>query len=230
MKKCSKCKIEKDLSAFSKQSRKKDGLRPSCKKCCSDADAIYRSENLERERSRHSAYYKENKEAYKDRSIVWRRENPEKYKECHDSWKARNQQYWKIHYSKNKRSYDARSKDWRLKNKSKTSVICKKWASLNPEKVLEKSRNRRSMEAGAEGKHTAADVRAIFNNQRGLCANCHAKLLKSGKQKFHVDHIMPLVLGGSNWPSNLQCLCPTCNLSKGAKHPDTWAQQHGRLL
>jgi 5-methylcytosine-specific restriction endonuclease McrA len=33
---------------------------------------------------------------------------------------------------------------------------------------------------------------------------------------------MPLKLGGSNWPENLQLLCRTCNLRKNAKHPDVW--------
>ena len=102
--------------------------------------------------------------------------------------------------------------------------------SENKEKVAAHNRNRRAREFSAEGKHTAADIQAIFEKQQGLCASCQAKLFKSGANKYHVDHIMPLALGGSNWPDNLQCLCPSCNISKGAKHPDEWAKQQGRLL
>lgn len=83
---------------------------------------------------------------------------------------------------------------------------------------------------GAEGSHTGKDVQAIFQNQRGLCANCKKKLFKSGAKKYHVDHVIPLAKGGSNWPSNLQCLCPTCNMRKGAKDPLDWAKENGRLL
>lgn len=117
-------------------------------------------------------------------------------------------------------------------NENKDRIAAKKVAYrlANPEKCADYDRNRRARETGAEGRHTADDVARIFEKQRGLCANCHAKLFKSGKQKFHVDHIIPLARGGSNWPSNLQCLCPTCNTSKHAKDPIEWAQQNGRLI
>jgi 5-methylcytosine-specific restriction endonuclease McrA len=46
----------------------------------------------------------------------------------------------------------------------------------------------------------------------------------------HVDHILPLALGGDNRRKNIQLLCPTCNLSKGAHHPIDHAQRNGLLL
>ena len=46
------------------------------------------------------------------------------------------------------------------------------------------------------------------------CIYCGCRL----DDNFHVDHIIPLTREGtSNWPSNLQLLCPSCNPSKGAK-------------
>lgn len=38
----------------------------------------------------------------------------------------------------------------------------------------------------------------------------------------HIDHVMPLRLGGSNYIENIQLLCRPCNLSKGSKHPAVW--------
>lgn len=115
-------------------------------------------------------------------------------------------------------------------NKEKRRDWQAAYQASNPEKVLAKVRNRRARKLNAEGAHTIADVRRIFEHQRGLCANCHTKLFKSGKQTFHVDHITPLAKGGSNWPSNLQCLCPACNMNKSAKDPIEWANQNGKLL
>lgn len=79
---------------------------------------------------------------------------------------------------------------------------------------------------GAEGKYTKKDIRQLMSAQRSKCANCKTPL----KNGYHIDHIIPLISGGTNWPSNLQLLCPKCNCSKGAKDPIDWAQENGRLL
>ena len=86
--------------------------------------------------------------------------------------------------------------------------------------------NRRALVRGAEGRHTRVDVDRILKQQGNKCAWCKTRLT----EKYHVDHIMPLSKGGSNWPNNLQCLCETCNVRKSAKHPLDWARQNGRLL
>lgn len=78
-------------------------------------------------------------------------------------------------------------------------------------------RNYSARKLKAEGKHTAGDVRSMFVSQRGLCL-CGADLTLG----FHVDHKRPLSRGGSNWPENLQLLCPFCNTSKGAKTMEEW--------
>lgn len=44
-----------------------------------------------------------------------------------------------------------------------------------------------------------------------------------------VDHVVPLVKGGSNGPDNLVIACSTCNLRKNDKLPHEWPEG-GRLL
>lgn len=102
------------------------------------------------------------------------------------------------------------------------------WAKANPEKRRAKERAREARERGAEGTHTWSDIEALKDKQNGRCAHpgCRARLANG----FHVDHVVPIALGGSNWPTNLQLLCPPHNQAKGARDPIDWARQNGLLL
>lgn len=104
----------------------------------------------------------------------------------------------------------------------------KQWRFDNPDKVREYNRNSKAKRKGAEGTHTAQDIRDILTRQKYKCVECGVSVRK--KSNRHVDHIMPIALGGTNWPFNLQVLCPSCNLSKNAKHPLEWAREKGRLV
>lgn len=79
----------------------------------------------------------------------------------------------------------------------------------------------------SSGRFTEADVVRIHGLQKGCCAICHDPVSLSDA---HRDHIVPLFLGGANDAGNIQILCPTCNLSKGSKHPIDFAQMRGLLL
>lgn len=219
MKICSKCNDEKPHEEFIRHNSCADGLRPECRSCTANYRREYRKLNAEKLKIKDDAYRAANSERCRAVSYAWKLANPERAKELVNAWRSKNHEKVK--------SY---SSSWRNSNKEKANAATAAWRKINTEKVTIHARNRRSRKNSAEGKHTAKDVLAIFTAQRGLCANCETKLFKSGKQKYHVDHIMPLSIGGSNWPANLQCLCPACNLSKGAKHPDEWAKQQGKLL
>lgn len=230
MKTCTTCKLEKQPPEFSKSAQSKDGLQGRCKACqaayaaanrekAAAYQAAHRAANREKLAAQKAAYYAANRAKLAARHAAYRTANPEAIKAQKAEYRAANKGAIKAcyaaHYAANREKIAVRHADYR---------------AANPEKRAALDRNRRARVRSAEGKHTAADVRAIFTAQRGLCANCETKLFKSGKQIMHIDHIMPLALGGSNWPSNLQCLCPACNLSKSAKHPAEWAKQQGRLI
>lgn len=79
--------------------------------------------------------------------------------------------------------------------------------------------NRRARKKSSPGTHTAADVAAQRTRQKGRCYWCGEKV----GRHYHVDHVTPLALGGSNGPENLVIACPHCNLKKHDKHPMDFA-------
>lgn len=80
-------------------------------------------------------------------------------------------------------------------------------------------KNRTARKKGAVGKYARNDVDMMLSRQHEVCAaKCGTLIVNS----FHVDHKVPIIRGGSNWPSNLQLLCQPCNNSKGARTMDEW--------
>lgn len=61
--------------------------------------------------------------------------------------------------------------------------------------------------------------RSIIDRDGDICSYCGDK---SGP--FHVDHIVPRALGGTDSYNNLCVACQRCNLSKGAKPLQEWMQ------
>src|SRR5690606_8722782 len=133
-----------------------------------------------------------------------------KLKEYNDNHKEKRAAY----ASKNKDAVRKSQAKYRVNNKTKVREARIAWEKTNPEKVSALKRNRRARKRNAEGSHTAADIQQLLVLQKNKCAVFHISIAKS----YHVDHVIPLALNGSNSKDNLQLLCPSCNLSKNAQH------------
>jgi len=114
---------------------------------------------------------------------------------------------------------------WVETNPSRSLEIRAKWAKKNPEKRRIFSQNRRALVKSNGGKLSNNIAEKLLKLQQGKCACCYNQL-----EKYHLDHIMPVSLGGENKDRNIQLLCPTCNLQKNAKHPIDFMQSKGFLL
>ena len=138
-----------------------------------------------------------------------------KMTEMTKSWKERNPERVKQN-----------TKSWQERNKDKFSASTKKWASNNKEAVRAIKKNRR-LRKSTTGLLSNSIIKNLLELQRGKCA-CGCK--KPLGNNYHLDHIMPLALGGTNTDDNIQLLRAECNLRKSAKHPIDFMQSRGFLL
>lgn len=89
MKKCTKCKIEKDLSEFYKRRKSKDGFLSHCKSC----EKEYCGSRKEKIKISNSIYYGKNKSKIISHNKKWSNSNKEKLKK-----------YFKERYNKKRKT------------------------------------------------------------------------------------------------------------------------------
>lgn len=106
-----------------------------------------------------------------------------------------------------KRKHPDRIKQWKLNYFNKHGVL----PDTSPSRQARHAR-RRTLERNCEGSFTPKEWRALLESTGNKCQDC-------GRQppeiKLTVDHIVPLVLGGTNYITNIQSLCLSCNSRKG---------------
>ena len=200
MKTCKKCGETKPHSEYHLHKRFKDGLHINCKTCRNSENTIYRAANPEKSKQSSKKYRDDNKSKMTEIRATYAKNNPEKVRESK-----------RLYALKNKEVLKAKAKAKRLEN---------------PERHRRAKQNRRARERSAVGKISAGLVGRLFDLQKGKCACCKLPL----GDDYHVDHIMPLALGGTNTDDNIQLLRARCNRQKNAKHPIDFMQERGFLL
>lgn len=228
MKVCSKCGIEKSNEYFYARKDSPDGRRKDCKQCSDSRKKEWLAdpENIAKRKESLAAWNASNKDRIRDAFRTRYRENPqlrERIRLANCRWIEKNPgraaERYLINAEKIKKASSARylekteecqarNRLWREKNREKSKAINK----------INKMRRR-----AAPGICTQQDIARMRIEQRMQCKYCKACL----EPGYHLDHIMPITLGGTNWPENLQLLCPTCNLRKNAKHPEEFERQIG---
>jgi len=191
--------------------------------------AYYQS-NKDKYAKRHKEYYKANKEKLCAYAKAWQHDNLEK-----------RSAYMKVYQQANKEKVSANTKSYQQANKEKVYVYKKAYRQANKEKLAENLKAKRqarpeiykiynhkyrALKRQSGGTLSKGITEKLMVLQRGKCAVCKVSV----KDKHHLDHIMPLALGGTNEDSNIQILCPSCNCSKGAKHPQDFMNSRGFLL
>lgn len=197
MKRCSKCKVERDESEFYALPRSSDGLQSNCKRCMRAANAEWvrrnPEKNAERERRRRlrtpgrsTAYVR-----------AWRANNPEKAA-AHNAPSDKRRDYDKARYRNDPARKDAVNRRFKELNKRRPEI---KNAIIARRRALQKNA---LVPWGDKEK-----MRSIYAEAK--------RLERETGIKHHVDHIVPLqskIVCGLHWEGNLQVLPATENHKK----------------
>lgn len=192
--------------------------------------AAYRLANPDKIKASAAAFRAANPEKRRASAKAWRTANPDKMKAASAAWKSANTERVK-----------ARAKAWCAANSGKQKEATAAWAKANPDRLRAtkaawlkanpesnriRKQNRRARERASGGVLSNGLSTKLFKLQKGKCACCQQPLGKN----YHLDHIVPIALGGSNTDDNIQLLRAKCNREKSAKHPADFMRERGFLI
>lgn len=177
--------------------------------------AEYRTANFAKEKAANAAWSAANPGKKKASAAAWRKANPEQYKANISAWNAANKDRLRVTRSA-----------WSEANPEKCKASTAKWRAANPEQAKLAKHTRRAREKSAIGTLSRGLAEKLFELQKGMCPCCKQPL----GDDYHLDHIIPLALGGPNTDDNIQLLRRRCNSQKCAKDPIDFMQSRGFLL
>lgn len=186
-----------------------------CKPCKKEYDAKRRADNLETIKQSQASAYQRHRAERIAASIQYHAVHPEVGREAMKRYRAINGEKIKNSAASYRASHPEKCREW-----------CLKWLKKNPGAKRAFDQNRRARKANNGGVLSKGLASRLFALQKGKCACCGVSL----GEKYHMDHIIPLALGGANSDSNIQLLRATCNCKKQAKHPVDYMQERGFLL
>lgn len=199
--------------------------------------AKYRAENVEIGKARNAKYRAEHLAQAKAHRVKYYTEHPEYSEKYRTEHAEQIGAYSAKYYTENAEQEKARCAKWKSEHPGydakyyaehldQEKVRTAKYQAEYPERARARSHKRRARVLEVGGKFSAAEIRALLKQQKRKCSVCIVNIDKD----YHIDHIMPLALGGHNGITNIQLLCPRCNLSKKDKHPIDFMQSRGFLL
>lgn len=100
--------------------------------------------------------------------------------------------------------------EWRDRNREHTRSYARQYRTVNAATVRLWKAVRRLRLRCAKGFATVEQIVARWEFYGGRCWMC-------GSEADTLDHVKPIVSGGSNWPSNLRPACRSCNSRKGSR-------------
>ena len=216
---CSKCGLTLPLTSFY--------AGRICKLCRCAQTKAWKLSNVEAVKAASHAAYERDKAAIRERHKCWSLDHPGKATEYARKWSERHPEKRREVTRRYRDLHDDRvheyGKAYYGQHRDEMLAANAEWRARHPLERRAASSNRRARVRNAPGSHTAADIAAQRTRQKGRCYWCGKKV----GRLYHVDHVVPLALGGSNGAENLVIACAVCNLSKGARHPMDW---DGRLL
>ena len=208
IKACSRCK--KEYYATSINFRKRPKLKCGFESACRNCEREYNKNNYNKD------YHKEYRENNKEKIREYKKEYELKT-QCSKLWKENNRECVKEYNKEYRKTYTEEQKE-HIREYKKEYYQTKN----GKERARIATEKRRAKKRGNGGSYTKEQWEECLKFFKYSCAYTGEDLSNGN---LHVDHIVPLQKGGTNYIHNL---CPSvsyANLSKSSKDMEEWYRE-----
>jgi len=220
MKTCSKCKTNKSIAEFYKNSCHKDGLSSRCQICINNDNKLYREKHKNQGKLRWLKWVKNNRERNHERQQRWRSKNPEKNQEQQKYWEIKNKEHRRKLQRNLREKHKGRYRAYDLKRRSTVRGNLDGRMKVAVRRVLNGKKSGRRWES-----IIGYDAESL---KKHLESNFQEGMSWANKNQWHIDHIVPISFFKYKnsrdqefqycWSlDNLRPLWAKENLSKGSK-------------
>ena len=204
-KQCNVCKEALSIEEFGKDKKNKDGRSYRCKNCNNKRAKLYRENNADKLKEAKKNEYQRNKERRKVRAKEYYEENKERIIKRNSDYAKRNAQ--------RTTSYKKR---WSIKNKDRLKLMDAQKYLNNKERYKQYAAKRKALIRSVDVGDVDYDKIKTRDNMK--CYLCGEKI--KDDQKYHFDHVIPLIKGGPHSQNNIRITHDYCNQIKGQKDSD----------
>ena len=161
----------------------------------------------------------------KSRQLLYYERNREKIltkrRAYYQSHKKNQAEQDRQYYLKNTESIKEKARKYRKENRNKIAAHCRGRYRIDAQyrmRRLLRSRLKRAIGRNCKRGSAIQDLGCSIADLKIYLENKFLPGMSWDKMgQIHIDHKIPLAKGGKHIIGNIQILCPTCNIKKGAK-------------
>lgn len=218
MKTCTRCGHPKKTSEFPKDASKKDGFYPICKLCRSPLIKAQYAANRKQIRDRAKAKYAENPEPHRKALKEYRKQHVDQAKAYAQAYYLEHKEQWTSYTAnQNPEKVRQRAAAYRETHREQIRAGVRDWFKRHPHAATLGSTKYRMRRSAVENTLTPAQIEETLEYFGYRCGYCLVDLRTLSESQRTLDHITPIVKGGSNTQANIIPCCKSCNSRKGSR-------------